>query len=157
MKQTAVQIALMTGLLVIQAKLPGMMGLRPDLLLIYVFVTGLRHDQVYGLRTGALAGLMIDLFSGTLIGPQILAKGVAGYLASRVNRYAASHSVMMAAAMVCLITLVHEAVLTMAYEAFLPGTPSSPRTILFQTASVSVSFLLANALWKIGSIDEQPI
>lgn len=156
MKRLAVQILIMTGLLLIQARLPAMLGLRPDLLLVYVFVTGLRHDQVHGIRTGALAGLMIDLFSGTLIGPHILAKGLAGYLASRVNRFAASSTVILAAAAVALISLVHEAALVMAYEAFLPPAAPSLRVALLQAASVSCIFLLANALWKTGSIDEQP-
>ncbi|GAB4390541.1 MAG: hypothetical protein Kow0025_23270 [Thermodesulfovibrionales bacterium] len=57
-------------------------GLRLNLTLLPVYWAGLRHGPARGLLTGALVGAALDSISGGILGPSMLGKGLAGYLAS---------------------------------------------------------------------------
>lgn len=57
-------------------------GIRLNLTILPVYYAGLRHGPSRGLLTGALVGMAVDGVSGGMLGPNMLSKGLAGYLAS---------------------------------------------------------------------------
>jgi rod shape-determining protein MreD len=60
-------------------------GTKPDLVLIIVFFYSLRYGQMKGMTYGALAGLLTDVSSGLILGPNILSKGFIGYFVPSVK------------------------------------------------------------------------
>jgi rod shape-determining protein MreD len=55
---------------------------RPDITVLFAFYFGLRYGAVQGLLAGAGMGFLSDVLSGVMLGPGMLGKGTAGYLAS---------------------------------------------------------------------------
>jgi rod shape-determining protein MreD len=66
---------------VLDAKL-DVYGIRPDLTLLPVYYVGLRKGPVKGALFGVLIGAIADSLAGNLLGPNMLAKGTAGILAT---------------------------------------------------------------------------
>lgn len=66
---------------VLEAKL-SVLGIRPNLTVLLVYYVGLRHGPVKGLLFGVLIGILADSISGNILGPNMLGKGMVGYLSS---------------------------------------------------------------------------
>jgi rod shape-determining protein MreD len=64
--------------------LPG--GVVPDLVLVLVICYALLNGPKKGFLFGALAGFFVDIFSGGLIGLEMLTKTGAGYLAGLLEK-----------------------------------------------------------------------
>jgi rod shape-determining protein MreD len=57
-------------------------GIRPNLTVLIAYYVGLRHGPGKGMAFGAALGIIADSLSGGMLGPNLLGKGTAGYLAS---------------------------------------------------------------------------
>ena len=57
-----------------------------NLTIILVCYIGMKRGEIPGMFFGALIGLIEDILSGVLIGPNILSKGLIGYLSSSLYR-----------------------------------------------------------------------
>jgi rod shape-determining protein MreD len=57
-----------------------------NLTVILVCYIGMKRGEVPGMFFGALIGLIEDILSGALLGPNILSKGLIGYLSSSLYR-----------------------------------------------------------------------
>jgi rod shape-determining protein MreD len=62
----------------------SLFNVTPDLTLVLVFYVGIRKGEVKGIFFGSLIGIIEDSLSGTLLGPNLLSKGLAGYLSSLI-------------------------------------------------------------------------
>ncbi len=60
----------------------AVLGVVPNLTVLIVFYAGMRHGENKGLLTGLLVGFIEDGLSAGMIGPNMLAKGVVGYVAA---------------------------------------------------------------------------
>jgi rod shape-determining protein MreD len=54
----------------------------PKFTVILACYAGIREGEAKGLFIGSLIGIIEDSFSGTLLGPNLLSKGLVGYLAA---------------------------------------------------------------------------
>ena len=63
----------------------GLFGIHPDLVLLFVLVTGMRRDETSGALWGIGLGFVEDTFSAGLPGANILTKGLLGYAAGNLR------------------------------------------------------------------------
>lgn len=69
---------------VLEAKL-DIFGISPNLTLLPVYYVGLRKGPVKGALFGVLIGAIADSLAGNMLGPNMLAKGSAGILATVIT------------------------------------------------------------------------
>lgn len=74
-------IALLT--IVIQATL--FTGIKPDLVLVLICFYSLKFGRIRGMTYGVLTGLIIDSVNGFILGPHMLSKGLAGFIAVSIR------------------------------------------------------------------------
>jgi rod shape-determining protein MreD len=55
------------------------LGVPPNLTVILAFYAGIRYGETRGLVSGAFLGTLEDIVSRSIIGPNLLGKGVVGY------------------------------------------------------------------------------
>ncbi|MGC2063880.1 MAG: rod shape-determining protein MreD [Thermodesulfovibrionales bacterium] len=60
----------------------SVLGVVPNLTVLLAFYAGIRYGANKGLLAGLLIGFVEDSLSNTLIGPNMLAKGLVGYVAA---------------------------------------------------------------------------
>ncbi|MBA4372950.1 MAG: rod shape-determining protein MreD [Thermodesulfovibrio sp.] len=60
----------------------SVLGIVPNLTVLLAFYAGIRYGANQGLLAGLLIGFVEDSLSGSLIGPNMLAKGLVGYVAA---------------------------------------------------------------------------
>ncbi len=54
----------------------------PDLTVILAFYSGIKKGESKGMLIGSLVGIIEDSLSGAFLGPNLLSKGLVGYLSS---------------------------------------------------------------------------
>lgn len=64
----------------------SVLGVVPNLTVLLAFYAGIRYGANRGLLAGLLIGFVEDSLSHTLIGPNMLAKGLVGYTAAFYRR-----------------------------------------------------------------------
>lgn len=60
----------------------SLLGISPDLTALLTFYAGMRYGQTKGLMAGIVIGAMEDWISFSMIGPNLLGKGIVGYFSS---------------------------------------------------------------------------
>jgi len=60
----------------------SVLGVVPNLTMLIAYYSGIRYGEAAGLLAGALTGFAEDSLSGGIIGPNMLSKGVVGYIAA---------------------------------------------------------------------------
>jgi len=133
--------------LFMQARFPFPLGARPDLVFLVVCLFAFRHGQAGALGFGALGGLALDLFSGGLVGPHVLAGGLAGYAAGWVSGLAFYRSRFQVAVLMVVVALGHGVLLKVVFSAFLPRGGPGMEAILRNTLMFGVLWLLFSGLW----------
>ncbi|MHB8835854.1 MAG: rod shape-determining protein MreD [Candidatus Methylomirabilia bacterium] len=63
----------------------SLFGLHPDLVLLFVLATGMRHGETSGALWGIALGLVADTFSAGLPGANLLTKGLLGFAAGNLR------------------------------------------------------------------------
>ena len=61
-------------------------GIMPNLLIIFVAACGFMNGETYGLVTGFICGLLVDIFSGDVIGFYALLYMITGYINGMFQR-----------------------------------------------------------------------
>ena len=61
-------------------------GIKPDLAFLVVFLIGLKMGEMDGLLMGLSIGFMMDLFSGGILGINLLTKPLVGWISAMPNR-----------------------------------------------------------------------
>ena len=145
------------GVLTVQTKLPERFDHPPDLLLLAVLIVATRTNERTGLLFGALAGLALDLFSGALIGPQILAKGVTGFFSASVRRLMARKSRSLLALAFVFMTAFHSIFLELIRQAFIPPGSFGPGRIAEQAILLSLVWVVVDWIWTPQQTEELPI
>lgn len=56
----------------------------PNLTIVFAFYAGLRHGDMKGMAIGAAIGAIEDSISSMFLGPNMLSKGIAGFIASHL-------------------------------------------------------------------------
>jgi rod shape-determining protein MreD len=64
----------------------SLIHIKLNLTVILVCYIGMKRGEIPGMFFGALIGLIEDIISGSLLGPNILSKGLIGYLSSSLYR-----------------------------------------------------------------------
>lgn len=65
----------------IQGKV-SLFDVSPNFTSVLAYYAGIRKGEVRGMFLGALIGILEDSISGTFLGPNLLSKGLVGYLSS---------------------------------------------------------------------------
>jgi rod shape-determining protein MreD len=60
----------------------SVLGISPDLTALLAFYIGIRYGQTQGLLAGVVIGALEDSISSSIIGPNLLAKGMVGFSSS---------------------------------------------------------------------------
>ncbi len=63
----------------------GLAGLHPDLVLLFVLATGMRHGETAGALWGIGLGFVEDAFSAGLPGANLLTKGILGFASGMLS------------------------------------------------------------------------
>jgi rod shape-determining protein MreD len=66
---------------VLQARL-SILGVSPDLSILLVYAAGIKYGEKKGMLTGVLIGALEDSMSFSIFGPNLLSKGVIGFLSA---------------------------------------------------------------------------
>lgn len=149
-------VLVVLGVLTVQTKLPERFAHPPDLLLLVVLIVATRTNERTGLVFGAVAGLALDLFSGALIGPQTLAKGVTGFFSASVRRLMARKSRSLLALAFALLTAFHSILLELIRQAFIPPGSFGPARIIEQAILLSLVWVVVDWIWTPPQTDELP-
>lgn len=78
-------ILVVTASLVLQTRI-SILGIKPALTMAVVYYIGLTGGAAKGILAGCLIGVVEDSVVGGIIGPNLLGKGMAGFLASFIPR-----------------------------------------------------------------------
>jgi len=67
--------------LVVQASI-SFFDITPNLTAVLAFYAGIKHGDIKGMFIGSFIGIIEDSLSGTILGPNLLSKGLIGYTSS---------------------------------------------------------------------------
>lgn len=144
---------------VLQSLLYCPAGLMPDFILLVVFFFSRRYGEAPGLLFGASAGLVLDLFSGLIIGPHLLARGISGYVSGWFSKIIFGKSRLLIIGFLIFLSLLDALVLRTAIAAFIP--PSGRTDLITVAARGAFLGLVAAAvdlIWIQDTLnEEQPI
>jgi len=147
--------AALAGLLVLQIITPVFWGIRPDLILLLVFFHGFRFGETRGLIFGALSGLLLDVYSGSIIGPHTLSKGVIGYGAAWFPGIFFRENRLIITLCMVFLTLIDGAILKVVFNSYSPlGGPDVP-SIFRQAVIVGLLWTVVDRIWNSELTEEQ--
>lgn len=86
MKKSVVLFSALLALAIVIEARVQVAGISPNLTVLFAYYVGLRHGPRSGLLSGAALGVVADSLAGSVIGPNLLGKSTAGYLAPLLNR-----------------------------------------------------------------------
>jgi rod shape-determining protein MreD len=92
----------------------GIAGVKPDLVIIALFLLSIKFGVLPGLYAGFLIGLGQDLYSPSILGQNALAKTVTGFFIGLFNERFMRTDPLMKIIILMLSFLVHDAVFTLA-------------------------------------------
>ncbi|AEF93594.1 rod shape-determining protein MreD [Desulfotomaculum nigrificans CO-1-SRB] len=131
-------------------------GVKPDLILMLVVFNGFLQGSREGAFLGFLAGLLQDFFTGSYIGLNALTKMLAGYLVGLAEGRLYKESVVLAAIMTFLASIVSQ----FAYYIllFYLGIQVPPLIAVLQViipTAIYTSLLVPLAYWKFMRSNEK--
>jgi rod shape-determining protein MreD len=106
----------------------SVLGISPDLTVLLVYYAGIRYGETKGLLAGAVIGALEDSLSSSIIGPNLLSKGIIGFSASFfVTGGFLRWTSFLGLLAVALFTVFDNAVVFLAQSIFdkMPAAPSS--------------------------------
>ncbi len=93
----------------------GIMGIRPDLTILFLVFLGARRGPVMGTLLGFVVGLMQDLLVPELLGMNMLAKSILGYGVGRVTGSLMLDNMGIRLGLVGVSVLLHDFIYLLAY------------------------------------------
>jgi rod shape-determining protein MreD len=109
-----------------QGKL-SVLDISPDLTVLLVFYAAIRYGETKGLLMGVLIGAIEDSLSASILGPNILAKGMVGFSAFFISRSFFTWTPLLGIISVMLITFLDNSIVFLSRSVFdrAPATLSS--------------------------------
>jgi len=109
----------------------SILAVSPNLTTLVVYFIGIRHGRTQGLVSGVLIGALEDSLSSGMLGPNILAKGLVGFLsASFISGSFLIWTPLSGTIAVALLTFTDNAVVFLSLTLF-DKFPARPSTALF--------------------------
>ncbi|MBL7049395.1 MAG: rod shape-determining protein MreD [Nitrospira sp.] len=93
-------------------------GIKPDFLLILVFIYSVRHGRAGGVTYGAVAGLLADLAGGFIIGPNIISKALTALLFKSLRDNIYNWNIMLCSMTIAALCFVDIMLVTFCVEVF---------------------------------------
>ncbi|RJQ21426.1 MAG: rod shape-determining protein MreD [Nitrospiraceae bacterium] len=93
-------------------------GIKPDLVLLLVCFYSVRCGQVKSVAYGAVAGLLIDTASGFILGPNIISKSLAAFLASTIRENLFQWNPIISTLMVAVLSFIDVMLVYICFETF---------------------------------------
>jgi len=93
-------------------------GIKPDLILVLVCFYSTMERQTHYAAYGALTGLMLDVASGFVIGPNLLSKVIDAYLARKVRDNLFQWNIIIITCMIAILSVVDIVVTDAILETF---------------------------------------
>ncbi len=93
-------------------------GIKPDLILVLVCFYSTMERQTHYAAYGALTGLMLDVASGFVIGPNLLSKVIVAYLARKVRDNLFQWNIIIITCMIAILSVVDIVVTNAILETF---------------------------------------
>jgi rod shape-determining protein MreD len=115
----------------------SLFNVTPDLTLVLVFYVGIRKGEVKGIFFGSLIGIIEDSLSGALLGPNLLSKGLAGYLSSLIYSRFFIWTPLLGIISISALTLIDSSIVFISRSIF-AKIPVSIGTAFFAIAMQSV-------------------
>jgi rod shape-determining protein MreD len=110
----------------------------PNLTALAVYFIGMRHGRTQGLASGVIIGAIEDSLSSGMLGPNMLAKGLVGFLsASFISGNFLIWTPLSGTVAAALLTFTDNAVVILSLALF-DKFPTHPSTALFTTTMQSL-------------------
>jgi rod shape-determining protein MreD len=104
------------------------LGVHPNLTVILAFYAGIRYSETRGLMSGAFLGTLEDIATRSIIGPNLLGKGVVGYSSAfLISGGLFRWTPLLGIVAISLLTLVDNSVVFLSESLFdaMPAEPGS--------------------------------
>ena len=118
-------------------------GTKPDLILILVCVYALKFGQSQGIVYGTVAGLLVDITGGLIIGPNVIGKSVVAFLIRSLRNNLFQWNIYINTLMILLLSIVDIFLVFVCFEFFSKVSFSNrpltiPATQVFYTVVASI-------------------
>ncbi len=116
----------------------SVLGVSPDLTVLLVYYLGIRYGETRGLLAGVLIGALEDSLSSSIIGPNMLSKGIIGFSSSFfITGGFLRWTPFLGLIAVSFLTVIDNAVIFLAKSIF-DKMPAAPSYALFVSIMQSV-------------------
>jgi len=118
-------------------------GAQPDLAAAIAYYFGLKNGETKGLLFGSFIGLLGDSLSGGILGPNILGKGIVGFLSAFMSSASGGSFFRWTPALgvigISLLTAINGIIVFLSKTLFehMPTSTSSAMSIIFTTALIN--------------------
>jgi rod shape-determining protein MreD len=136
----------------------GILGIRPDLMVLLLVLLSLRRGPVTGTIFGFLLGFLQDVLVPQTLGMNTLAKSVVGYGVGRVSQNLVVEGPPLHVLLILAAVLVHDAVFFLCFTGLnLPqfvsifatlSLPTAIYTALIGVAITAVGALMSGSTWR---------
>ena len=133
--------------------------IKPDLALILVLFAGFYGGKREGLVIGLAAGILMDLFSGDMMGPHLMTKPLLGFGTGVFGRFFLNITAVTATGLLFCLSLFSGILIYMVHEVALGGLPFNQifRWIIFPEALYNgfiggILFLILPARWQLKNV-----
>lgn len=131
----------------------SILAVSPNLSALVVYFIGIRHGRTRGLVSGALIGALEDSLSSGMIGPNMLAKGLVGFLsASFISGNFLIWTPLSGTIAAALLTFADNAVVFLSLALF-DKLPTHPSAALFATTMQSLMNAPAGFFMRPKNVD----
>lgn len=131
----------------------SILSVSPNLTLLVVYFIGIRYGGTWGLLMGALIGSLEDILASSMIGPNMLAKGAAGFLsASFLSGNVLIWTPFFGTIAVALLTFMSSSIVFLSLSVF-SKPPTHPSSALFTAIMQSLMNALAGIFMRPRDVD----
>ena len=131
----------------------SILAVSPNLTALVVYFIGIRHGRTQGLVSGVLIGALEDSLSSGMIGPNMLAKGLVGFLsASFISGNFLIWTPLSGTIAAAFLTLTDNTVVFLSLTLF-DKLPTHPSTALFATTMQSLMNAPAGFFMRPKNVD----
>lgn len=129
-------------------------GIKPDLVLILVIYYAVKHEHIKGVAFGVLTGLLIDIASGFILGPNIASKALAAFLARAIRENLFRWNIIISTIIITIFLIMDIFIVYVCFETFLKMSfVNRPWGILFR--EVIYTIVAAMILFPILSREKE--